>query len=49
MCPSPCFERYHTLDAYLFNDEECRTGAPRLKPQGAGRPLDRARPRQKRQ
>lgn len=49
MCPAPCFERYHTMDQYLFNDEECSQGPPRLKPQGAGRPLGRGRPRQRRQ
>ena len=30
MCPAPCFERYHTLQQYLFNDPE-RNGAKRLK------------------
>lgn len=47
MCPAPCFERYHTMDVYLFSDEECSIGAPRLKPQ-PGRPLAQGRPRQRR-
>ena len=49
MYPAPCFEKYHTMDQYLFNDEECSQSPPRLKPQRAGRHLGRGRPRQRRQ
>ncbi|XP_022791297.1 piggyBac transposable element-derived protein 4-like [Stylophora pistillata] len=32
MCPTPCFEKYHTMDQCIFNDEECGQGPSRLKP-----------------
>ena len=46
MCPAPCFECYHTLQQYLFDDPE-RNGAKRLndvhgRPRaGPGRPRQR--------
>ena len=47
MCPAPCFERYHTLQQYLFDDPE-RNGAKRLK-DVHGRPrAGPGRPRQRR-
>ena len=47
MCPAPCFERYHTLQQYLFDDPE-RNGAKRLK-DVHGRPrVGPGRPRQRR-
>ena len=47
MCPAPCFERYHTLQQYLFDDPE-RNGAKRLK-DVRGRPrAGPGRPRQRR-
>ena len=47
MCPAPCFERYHTLQQYLFDDPE-RNGAKRLK-DVHGRPrTGPGRPRQRR-
>ena len=49
MCPSPCFEKYHTLQDYLYDDPEYGAATPRLKPQNPGRPFARGRPRQMRQ
>ena len=47
MCPAPCFERYHTLQQYLFDDPE-RNGAKRLE-DVHGRPrAGPGRPRQRR-
>ena len=47
MCPAPCFERYHTLQEYLFDDPERNNSAKRLKDvtgkprAGPGRPPQR--------
>ena len=49
MCTSPYFEKYHTLQDYLYNDPEYGTATPYLKPQNPGRPFARGRPRQMRQ
>lgn len=47
MCPYPCFQRYHTLRDYLFDDPS-RDGPKRLK-DGNGRPrAGPGRPRQRR-
>ena len=43
MCQEPCFQRYHTLRDYYYNDEE-REGPRRLK-EGRGRPRARGRAR----
>lgn len=43
MCPVPCFERYHTLQNYFYDDES-RDGPRRLK-EGRGRPYQRGRRR----
>nr|XP_058965110.1 uncharacterized protein LOC131791747 [Pocillopora verrucosa] len=32
MCPSPCFEKYHTLQDYLYDDPEYGAATPLLKP-----------------
>jgi len=43
MCPEPCFQRYHTMQDYFFEDES-RNGPRRLK-EGRGRPYQRGRRR----
>ena len=43
MCPVPCFERYHTLQNYGYDDES-RDG-PRPLKEGRGRPYQRGRRR----
>ena len=43
MCPVPCFERYHTLQNYVYDDES-RDG-PRPLKEGRGRPYQRGRRR----
>ena len=42
-CAVPCFERYHTLQNYVYDDES-RDGARPLK-EGRGRPYQRGRRR----
>lgn len=49
MCPSPCFETYHILQDYLYDDPEYGAATPRLRPQNPGRPFSRGRLRQMRQ
>ena len=43
MCPEPCFQRYHTLQHYYYDDES-RDGPRRLK-EARGRPYQRGRRR----
>ena len=43
MCPEPCFQRYHTLRDFYYDDES-RNGPRRLK-EGRGRPYQRGRRR----
>ena len=43
ICQEPCFQRYHTLRDYHYNDEE-KEGPRRLK-EGRGRPRSRGRAR----
>ena len=43
MCPEPCFQRYHTLQHYYYDDES-RDGPRRLK-EARGRPYQRGRGR----
>lgn len=49
MCPSPCFEKCHTLQDYLYDDPEYGAATPRLKAQNPGRPFATGRPTQMRQ
>ncbi|XP_015748429.1 PREDICTED: piggyBac transposable element-derived protein 4-like [Acropora digitifera] len=43
MCPEPCFQRYHTLQHYYYDDES-QDGPHRLK-EARGRPYQRGRRR----
>ena len=43
MCPEPCFQRFHTLQDYYFDDN--RYNGPRRLKEGGGRPFQRGRRR----